>query len=210
MWNCYWAEQYGNGTITWVVLKFTVFLLQGPDALLTLKGINQALLANAAWKVQLNASIPLPQKFLSSPLSRAASTLNLTWSDITFPFTKPMFMENLRESIGLHTCDRRRTKQYLQNTYPDFTFENGFREEDELWGPVYEETFEQQIVRLRGVLDSIWKNETSTYISITAHGGTVAAVLANLGHRRFNLHTGGMIPVVVKGSYKVLSWVYKW
>ena len=183
--------------------------MQGPDALLTPKGIQQALLVNAAWKVQLNASIPLPQRFLSSPLSRAASTLNLTWSDITFPFAKPIFVENLRESIGLHTCDKRRTKHYLQTRYPDFTFESGFREEDELWGPVYEETFEQQIVRLRGVLDSIWKNERSTYISITAHGGTVAAILANVGHRAFNIQTGGMIPIVLRGSYKVLSRVYK-
>jgi broad specificity phosphatase PhoE len=181
--------------------------LQGPDALLTSKGIQQALLVNAAWKAQSNVLIPLPQKFLSSPLSRAASTLNLTWSDITFSFAKPIFMENLRESIGLHTCDKRRTKDYLQTCYPEFNFESGFQQEDELWGPVYQETFEQQIVRLRGVLDSIWKNEGSTYISITAHGGTVAAILANVGHRTFNLQTGGMIPVVVRGSYKVLFWV---
>lgn len=177
--------------------------MQGPDALLTPKGIQQALLVNAAWKVQLNDSIPLPQKFLSSPLSRAASTLNLTWSDFTFPFAKPIFIEHLRESIGLHTCDKRRSKQYLHTTYPDFTFETGFQEDDELWGPVYEETFEQQIVRLRGVLDSIWYNEGSTYISITAHGGTVSAILANIEHRVFNLQTGGMIPVVVRGFYKV-------
>lgn len=187
-----------------------LFSLQGPDALLTSKGIQQALLVSAAWKMQLNASAPLPQKFLSSPLSRAASTLNNTWSDIaieTPPFVKPVFVEGLRESIGLHTCDQRRTKDYLHKTYPNFTFEPGFREQDELWGPVYEETSEQQIIRLRMVLDAIWETVPATYISITAHGGTVAAILANVGHRKFNLQTGGMIPVVVKGSRKVLHWV---
>ena len=44
-------------------------------------------------------------------------------------------------------------------------------------------------------------NEIGTYISITAHGGTVAAILANIGHREWRLQTGGMIPVVVKGTY---------
>lgn len=179
---------------------------QGPDALLTPKGIQQALVANAAWKAQIDASVPLPQTFLSSPLSRAASTLNLTWSDIAIqisPFVKPIFVEGLRESIGLHTCDKRRDKYYLKAKYPNFTFEDGFSIEDELWGPVYQETFEQQVIRLRRVLDLIWEQDTSTYISITAHSGTVNAILANIGHRPFNLQTGGMIPVVVKGSKKV-------
>jgi broad specificity phosphatase PhoE len=116
---------------------------------------------------------------------------------------KPTFIEGLRESIGLHTCDKRRNKSYLQRTYPDFNFELGFREEDELWGPIYEETFEQQVIRVRTVLDSIWQNERATYISMTAHGGTIAAILANLGHRNFRLQTGAMIPVVVKGTYIV-------
>jgi len=205
LWNCYWSEQYGNGTTSWVLSSPNFTYRKGPDALLTHKGIQQALTANAAWKLQLNASIPLPQTFLSSPLSRAASTLNLTWSDIVLealPFAKPTFIESLRESIGLHTCDQRRSKHYLHNHYPAFDFEPGFRETDELWGPVYQETSAQQTVRLRGVLDSIWENDAGTYISITAHGGTVAAILANIGHREWSLQTGGMVPVVVKGTYK--------
>ena len=31
----------------------------------------------------------------------------------------------------------------------------------------------------------------------------MAAILANIGHREFKLQTGGMIPVVVRGEYKV-------
>jgi broad specificity phosphatase PhoE len=180
--------------------------IQGPDALLTPLGIEQALTANSAWKIQLNASAPLPQKFLSSPLSRAASTLNLTWSNIaitTSPYAKPTFMEMLRESIGLHTCDQRRRKHYLHKIYPNYTFECGFQKEDELWGPVYQETDAQQEVRLRRVLNEIWEKEEATYISITAHSGTVAAILKNIGHREFRLQTGGMIPVVVRGYHDV-------
>lgn len=114
-------------------------------------------------------------------------------------------MENLRESIGLHTCDQRRDKLYLSHTYPNFTFEHNFSEKDELWGPKFQETQEQQTIRLRGVLDYIWETETDAYISITAHSGTIMAILANIGHRPFNLQTGGMIPVVVKGRYNVVG-----
>jgi hypothetical protein len=97
---------------------------------------------------------------------------------------------------------------YLHTTYPNFTFECGFQDDDELWGPVYEETSAQQAVRLRKVLDQIWESEAATYISITAHSGTVAAILAGIGHREFRLQTGGMIPVVVKGYCDVFSIVF--
>lgn len=113
-------------------------------------------------------------------------------------------MEGLRESIGLHTCDQRRSKFYLETTYPNYTFECHFRENDTLWGPVYEETSAQQTLRLRLVLDTLWAQEASVYVSVTAHSGTVAAILANVGHRGFRLQTGGMIPVVVRGFYEVL------
>jgi hypothetical protein len=55
-------------------------------------------------------------------------------------------------------------------------------------------------VRVRSVLDFLWEQgEDEVFVSITAHGGTVAAILANVGHREFKLQTGGMIPVVVRG-----------
>jgi hypothetical protein len=116
-------------------------------------------------------------------------------------FSKPIFIEGLRESIGLHTCDRRRDKQYLQDTYPGYNFQCGFTNEDRLWRPVYQETPEQQALRLRPVLDSWWENDPSTYISATSHSGTITAILENVGHRVFNVQTGGMIPVVVRGYY---------
>jgi len=112
----------------------------------------------------------------------------------------PIFLEYLRESIGLHTCDRRRTKHYLERTYRDFRFKMKFTQEDKLWTPDYQETFEEQVARLRKVLDWIWKNDESRYISITAHSGTLSAILKNIGHREFSVQTGGMIPVVVKGQ----------
>lgn len=55
---------------------------QGPDAVLTPLGEEQAQAANAGWKEQLKDGVPLPQTFYTSPLRRSASTLDITWKDI--------------------------------------------------------------------------------------------------------------------------------
>lgn len=115
-----------------------------------------------------------------------------------------MFLENLRESIGLHTCDKRRDKTYLRRTFPDFNFEKAFSPIDELWTPDLQETPEQQTLRIRKALNWIWETEpAATYVSITAHSGTLSAILENIGHRKFKVQTGGMIPAVVKAVEKV-------
>lgn len=65
----YWSKLDGDGELTW-----------GPDALLTPLGQSQALNAKAAWETELNAGIPVPQKFYSSPLRRALDTWTLTFT----------------------------------------------------------------------------------------------------------------------------------
>lgn len=70
-WNCYWSEQYTDGNITW-----------GPDATLTDLGVTQALAAKAAFTTQAAAGMPLPQVLYSSPMRRAAATLQLEWDDL--------------------------------------------------------------------------------------------------------------------------------
>ncbi|PSR74097.1 hypothetical protein PHLCEN_2v10053 [Hermanssonia centrifuga] len=86
-----WSLLDGDGTITW-----------GPDAELTPVGVAQAQNVSAAWKVQAKAGIPLPQTLYTSPLTRAADTLNITWADILIDkkdFPKPVIIEWLRETI---------------------------------------------------------------------------------------------------------------
>jgi len=44
------------------------------------------------------------------------------------------------------------------------------------------------------------ESKDKQFLSITAHSGTIAAILGAVGHRRFALPTGGVIPVAVKGE----------
>ncbi|KAI5791074.1 phosphoglycerate mutase [Geopyxis carbonaria] len=205
LWDCYWSMRDGNGTSVWA------------DAALTPTGSLQARSAHTAWQTQLSAGAPLPRAFYTSPLSRAASTHHLTWSNTTTH--APTVLEALRETLGIHTCDRRRPRSALAADYPGFRFERGFAEEDGLWDPVLREPDAARRERVREALDAILggrangesgheerggegesrvKREKETYIAISAHGGVIGSVLEVLGHRNWPLGTGAMVPVVVK------------
>jgi len=67
-----WSKLDGDGTLVW-----------GPDALLTPTGIQQAEDVHNKWLCEIPSGIPVPTVFYSSPLTRAARTLEVTWAGIT-------------------------------------------------------------------------------------------------------------------------------
>lgn len=84
--------------------------------------------------------------------------------------------------------------------YPLYRFEEGFREEDTLWDPRIRESNEERNLRLHSLLDDIFATDDSTYISLTAHSGAITSILEVLGHRKFQLMTGAVIPVLVRAE----------
>lgn len=190
-WDCYWSTLEGNGEISWA------------DAHLTERGTAQALAVNAFWNKEIaEQSILTPEKFFVSPLSRCLRTAELTWTGVTLPSDRPFnpeVKELLREGMGIHTCDRRSNKTYIESTYP-FRIESGFTEEDQLWLPHLRESDSALIVRLKRFLDDIFKHNNDTVFSMTSHGGATHAMLRNIGHRDFPLNTGAVIPVLIKAE----------
>ena len=69
------------------------------DALLTAQGEQEARIANAAWKTQIAAGAPVPGSFYTSPMRRSASTLQITWNDITLD-TKDALPEPVIKEVG--------------------------------------------------------------------------------------------------------------
>ena len=139
-------------------------------------GEQQAQAANRGWERELkDSNAPMPELFYVSPLSRAASTAQITWEGLSKgPFT---FKEQWRESIGLHvslclfscsrlirqTCDRRKTKSYLRSAYPPtFHFEQGFSEEDQLFTVDTQETHDQEDYRLHMALEALFNSEPNS------------------------------------------------
>ncbi|KAF2087678.1 phosphoglycerate mutase family protein [Saccharata proteae CBS 121410] len=191
-WNCYWSELDGNGTVTWA------------DAHLTDAGQQQALVANAFWQKALSAAkIPPPQSYYTSPLARCLATANLTFGGLELPEDrpfKPVVKELLREAIGVHTCDRRSSKTWIHDSYPDFPIEHGFAEDDPLWKADLRETTSAQVLRMTALLTDIFTHDSNTFISLTSHSGSIGAILTAIGHRTFSLVTGAVIPVLVKAE----------
>lgn len=97
------------------------------------------------------------------------------------------------------TCDKRSPMSSLKLRYP-FKFEQGFGEKDEMWKADERETEEQQRDRLHAALSALFdEDQTSTYVSLSAHSGTIRSILQSVNYPRvFDLRTGGMIPVVGK------------
>ena len=83
--------QYGDGNMIW-----------GPDSALTERGLKEAGIAAAAWPRELALGAPLPGSWYSSPLSRSASTMEITWESLMPEGKKVMIKEKWRETIGLH------------------------------------------------------------------------------------------------------------
>lgn len=186
-WDEKWALLNGDGELTW-----------GPDPRLTAIGEEQARSAHAAWEREIHRGVPIPQKYYCSPLTRAIRTLELTFVDVLPAHIKPLIVENCREDIGEHTCDKRRTRTELHSDFPGFAFEEGLEEEDVLWSPE-RETEESVESRAKLFLDRVFENDRDDdYISVTAHCGWINALLRVIGQGNYSLPTGGLIVVIVK------------
>jgi broad specificity phosphatase PhoE len=174
------------------------------DAHLTSIGQTQAAEAHDTWvKTIKEQGIQSPESFYVSPLDRAIETCDITFDGISdFKGVKRTVKEMLREGNGVHTCDRRSTRSYIAKRWPRYNIEDGFSEEDKLWTPDLRESISALEHRLRELLDDVFEHDDNTWISMTAHSGTIMAILSVVGHRRFPLQTGGVIPVLVKVEKK--------
>lgn len=112
----------------------------------------------------------------------------------------PPLAQLLRETLGVHTCDRRSPAAYIAKTYPNYALEAGFAPTDPLWDPDLRESDSARTTRLRQLVDDIVERDSgaSMYISLTAHSGAITSLLEVMGHRKFRLETGGVIPVLVR------------
>lgn len=205
-WITKWRFLGTDGELTW-----------GPDADLTELGINQAKENNKVWKDQVTKGAPIPSQFYVSPLKRSCHTLIHTWQDIKI--SSPIVAEKLRETIGIHLCHKRSTKSEITKNFPAFQFEQGFSEIDHLNEDysVNREKLHQQFLRVNNFLQELFeqdwldgkaqvykgKLQRDTFVSITSHAGTIRSFITVINHRKFTISTGGMIPIVVKGTRKI-------
>lgn len=207
-WDEKWHALGTDGTVTY-----------GPDPMLTDMGLKQAAENNEAWKKEVNDhKARIPAKFFASPLQRSCWTHKITWDGIKPNDKETVIVENLRETIGRNLCDKRSSKSEIETRFGPYAFkcEPGFHEEDNLFTS-QRETNTEQAIRANRFCQSLFESEWDTaqnavdknnaiknsLISTTTHAGTIRLFIVVFGHRRFTISTGGMIPIVVKGTRTV-------
>lgn len=178
------------------------------DAHLTHTGIGQAKAMNTFWKdAAVTTKLPLARRHYVSPHARCLETCELAFSNLTLPpgggevpAFKPLIKELIRERLGIHTCDRRRTRTWIQENHPIFAIEEGFVEKDELWKPDVRETLAEHAVRVKAFLDDVFASDDAPIISVTAHSGTIMALYEVIGHPAVRVAPGAIIPVLIKAE----------
>ncbi|KAL6936602.1 related to Probable phosphomutase PMU1 [Hanseniaspora guilliermondii] len=218
VWDAKWAFKNGDGVLE-----------DWNDANLTSKGINQV---KRTGKVVFGEKMKglWPDSYYCSPLRRCLQTFRYEWTEkfnlekIDDPNLKKTInvtiKENIRETIGVHTCDWRqnKSKSYdecikpYENVKDDFqikfNYEENFEEEDPLYSQDYRETDHDIDVRIERALNEIWELEDKKksanpeyrdkVISLTCHEGVIKSALRVLKHDPIpRLETSGVVMVII-------------
>lgn len=174
LWDAHWSLLDGDTSLglTWF------------DAKLTEQGIAEAQKANDFWPHAFDVlKIPFPEKLYCSPMARCLETSQITWRNVQLPQTTPKteVKELLREVLGEHTCDRRRTKSQIKENFPDVEFEEGFEEEDPLW-TVERETDDQFDGRTKLFFDELFEKTNDLFVATSGHSGQTNSAMRGLCH----------------------------
>ncbi|KAI1091291.1 phosphoglycerate mutase-like protein [Rostrohypoxylon terebratum] len=185
-WERYWSRVDGDDNSTW------------RDSHLTPTGQQQAVDVRS----HVGSSRPYrPQSVYTSPLTRCLETTTIIWGSSSRRYlTHATVMENLRERFGVHTCDRRSRKSWIQANFPFCKVGEDMTEQDELWQPTVRETEQEAARRARSALHDIWTSDRNTFIAITAHSGFIRSLYAAVKHADVWVAPGQIMPIFIKGE----------
>jgi broad specificity phosphatase PhoE len=157
------------------------------DAKLTEFGRNQTkLLFDSITKMQQSTPTLKFDLLIVSPLSRAIETAQIAFQHL---FDNPKFSiyshEMIRETIGRHYCDKRRSITELKQLYPRINFSEpgAFNSDsDVLWNTNERETSKQ--IQLRAIKFLNWcfdRFPDEKHIIVMAHSGIISTCARILG-----------------------------
>ncbi|KAL5594664.1 hypothetical protein BROUX41_001580 [Berkeleyomyces rouxiae] len=170
------------------------------DARLVQEGIDQAVELSRLWASFLAHGAPMPSLY-SSPLTRCLQTSKLVFGPLCAArgqTYQPTIKEFLRERMTDHTCDRRSTRSYIADAFPEYRIEPGFTETDELWRADRWEPLQDHLARKQAVLEDIFANDSSDAVSLAMHSMAVAAVGRVCGLRESRVREGTSHALLVK------------
>ncbi|WWC66457.1 uncharacterized protein I206_100359 [Kwoniella pini CBS 10737] len=202
------ADKYGEGA----QIKYPTL---DPD--LTTLGRSQAFETRLALQREIKRGMPVPSKWFVSPFKRAGETCGIEWG---FMFSdeyeidggnynggkghgvNATVIENIREHLHVHVCDKRCSISQLKSQFTSFNYSKDMIDEDLIWQPIEirdRETEEELVARRgEGIREILEKSQGDTYISITAHSGTLRGIYKSLNVIPRKLVVGEMNILVIR------------
>ncbi|KAK4040175.1 phosphomutase PMU1, partial [Parachaetomium inaequale] len=148
--------------------------------------------------------VPLPETLYTSPLARCLETTKLVYAPVMATHgrsLRPLVKELLRERLTDHTCDKRSTRPWIADNYPTYVLDQDFETEDTLWTADRYETNLEHVARKRRLLEEIFANDKSTFVSLNYHSLIRdLAILEVVGAPHFRVSEGAIIPLLVKAE----------
>lgn len=127
--------------------------------------------------------------------------MSSTFAGVPLPLERPfrpVVKEALREIHGVHTCDKRSSRDHIQSNFPGFEIEPGFSKQDELWRPDHRETFDERVPVMQEFLEELFRDNVATFVSLTTHSGALRALYKAIGHPDVWVAAGAVVPIVVR------------
>ncbi|CAJ2500797.1 Uu.00g036500.m01.CDS01 [Anthostomella pinea] len=192
-WKTKWSHMDGDGEgNVWA------------DAQLVEEGIRQAQKLSQIWFDEAKKDkVALPESLYTSPLARCLHTTKLVFQPVMEANQRefhPIIKELLRERLTDHTCDKRSSRFWIQQNYPEYIIEPGFEEDDTLWKPHSNkpEEAEEHFARKQRLLNDIFEHDKSQFISLTNHSYAITAILVTVKAPKFRVCEGTIVPLFVK------------
>lgn len=173
------------------------------DMALSALGELQATALDGVWSSSIETeNVPIPDVFYCSPLRCCLQTLQLSSYFAMQGSISPrqIVKEGLRDRFGVTTHDQRSSKSWIKKNYPTFTLEDGFTQVDELWKPDIRESLENQMTRVSRLLDDVFNDSTSMFVSLTTHCQLVSTLMIVTGGERLPVLPGKMYTLFVAGQ----------
>ncbi|CAL9728416.1 probable phosphoglycerate mutase Pmu1p [Monosporozyma unispora] len=205
-WDEYWSLLNGDEYGDWVDSKLTPV---GKDQV---RGTGDTVLLPMIQSLGF-----LPHVFFSSPMRRCLETFIESWTQVFQEYeplqggVSPIILENIRETLGEHTCDKRVDHSIAVEEYQEHKMETGhtiqwkysedYPESDQLWRADWREPESEMDDRVNEGLLEIFENvsKDERFISITCHSGVIGSILRDLNHPAIeNLATGKVVCTVVE------------
>lgn len=168
------------------------------DSPLNLVGIEQCQELGAALRISGQRGM-IVQQAISSPLTRALETAELclgqfSKTDGAHAMTR-VVQELCRETMGRHTCDKRRPVSKVSKEFSEWDFSSIKHDEDPWW------TTERESAEARSIRARLWLREqliqnTHSHIMLINHSGFIGACLQELGHPS-HLHNAEIFSVLI-------------